>query len=324
MEMLLTYFQGLGRFEIFVLTCIILFISTIILFITLTLVSRGKKIRREIFRKKNTKNVEKFLFSIAFDGNTFASLERHPDFSKNWKRKIFKEQFLTELIKLHQLYAGEIGNNLQKCYASSGLMQLSFAKIRSRKWHIKCAGIQELSEMEIKKAIPIILEHTKSKNDTLKMVALIEVIHLKGLAGLSILENYEESLNDWIQLNLIESIKEASINDVPDFGYLLESSNKSIVIFGLRLITLFHQNQHISTVNSLQQTSSRKINLQATTTYKHLTETSNDTAVKQDKSVLQVPLVKTTEKESYNKSVLKIVIISILFILTVVLSYLFF
>ncbi|HSI69398.1 MAG TPA: hypothetical protein VK941_04135 [Gillisia sp.] len=303
---------NLEGIEIFLIVLILLFTLSIILFIALVLTSRLKKLRKEIYKRKNTAHINKTLFAIAFDGATLKTFEDDPLFKRNWRRKLYKEQFLTELIKLHRLYDGEIALNLRKCYIDFRLIQLSYAKIRSRKWEIKCAGIQELSEMEIKKAVPVILEHTRSSNNTLKMVALIEVLHLTGLKGLSLLEDYKEPLNDWIQLNLLESIKESNINEVPDFGYLLESSNDTIVVFGLRLIALFHQSQHLLTVQSLQNTSSRKINLEAGITYHKLSATSALDIMKSENKLLQISdeIYKPRQENSYNKNVLLILLLS--------------
>lgn len=270
MDDLWSYTQSLDGIDFFVIVWIIIFLMTTLGFIATILLSRFKENRRNRFKKMNTEHIHKTLFAVGFDGSKLEIFRNDPEFNKNWKEDFYKQQFLTELIKLHRLYGGEIALNLRKCYVEFRLIQLSYAKIRSRKWDIKCAGIQELSEMEIKKAVPIILEHTKSQNETLKMVALTEVIHLKGLEGLTLLKDYHEPLNDWIQLNLLESIKEENISSVPDFGYLLISKNESIVVFGLRLIQLFHQKQNITGVKDLRNFSSRKVQMEAEKTYNQL------------------------------------------------------
>ena len=260
----------LGELDLLVLSCILILLLAIALFIILSLLNRNKKIRRDTYLKRNIAHIDTTLFSVAFDGKSIKEFSNDPEFVRNWKRRIYREQFLTELIKLHQLYGGEIALNLQRCYKESGLIQLSFEKIRNRKWHLKCAGIQELSEMEVKKAIPIIQEHTKSKHQTVKMVALIEVIHLKGLKGLWLLKDYQEPLDNWIQLNLLESIKAANIAEVPDFGFLLKAKNESIVVFGLRLLSLFHQSQHLKAVKRLIKSESRQVSQEAKKTFDEL------------------------------------------------------
>ncbi|QED37379.1 hypothetical protein FK178_06440 [Antarcticibacterium arcticum] len=312
MKQLWNYILELGSIEIFLISCTLVFMFSIVLFVFLTISSRTKKIRREIYRKKNTSHINNTLFAIAFDGAGLDNFKDDPLFKRNWKRKLYKDQFLTELIKLHRLYGGEIAHNLRKCYKDFRLIQLSYSKVRSRKWELKCAGIQELGEMEIKKAVPVILEYTRSKNNTLKMVALIEVIHLSGLKGLSLLEDYKEPLNDWIQLNLLESIKEANISEVPDFGYLLESTNETIVIFGLRLLTLFRQDHHLPTVKLLQTTSSRKINMQARITFKQLTATAGEVLQNEEDRILQIPyeMYNAREENSYSPNVLYVVLFS--------------
>ncbi|MGM0934860.1 MAG: hypothetical protein ACQEWD_15600 [Bacteroidota bacterium] len=318
MNSLWNYFIDLQDVEIFLIVCILLFSLSIILFIGLIITSRLNKIRKEIYRKKNTAHINQTLFAIAFDGATREDFIDDPLFKRNWRRKLYKRQFLKELIKLHRLYGGEIAHNLRQCYTDFRLIQLSYSKVRSRRWEVKCAGIQELGEMEIKKAVPIILEHTKSSNDTLKMVALIEVINLSGLKGLSLLEDYTEPLNDWIQLNLLESIKEANISEVPDFGYLLKSTNETIVVFGLRLISLFHQSHHLPIVKALLNTSSRKINLQAGIAYHQLSATSAGELVESENTFPQIPheLNKSPQENSYSGTVLLIVLFSGLIVIT--------
>lgn len=314
------FFTNLESIEIFLITLILLFTLSIILFISLVITSRLKKLRKEIYLRKNTAHINKTLFAIAFDGATLKDFKDDPLFKRNWRRKLYLEQFLTELIKLHRLYGGEIALNLRKSYIDLRLIQLSYSKIRSRKWEVKCAGIQELGEMEIKKAVPVILEYTRSSNNTLKMVALIEVIHLSGLKGLSLLEDYKEPLNDWIQLNLLESIKEANISEVPDFGYLLKSANDTIVVFGLRLITLFHQSHHLLTAQSLQNTSSRKVNMQARIAYQQLSATTAGTPVESENELQPIPyeLYKPTKENSYNRNVLLIVLLGAVIVIGII------
>lgn len=253
--------------------CIALILLSIVFFLMTTIYLRMNKLRRKTLNQKYAQHIEKMLFSIAFDQATMTDLRGDKDFNRRWKKKVYRDQFLEELIKLHRLYGGDIALKLQEFYRISGLLKLSYNKIRTRKWYLKCEGIQELSEMEIKKAAPIILEHTKSQNETLKMVALIEVLHLQGLKGISLLRDYKEPINDWIQLNLLESIKEAQTTEVPEFGFLLKSSNQSLVIFGLRLVSLFHQNQYLGQVKDLQLSSSRQVKIQAERTLEKLVPT---------------------------------------------------
>lgn len=262
---IISQFPGM---ELIILTCILLFLSAIIIFLALTILSRSRKKRRARIAKTFIKHIEKTLFLVAFDGLSFKELTQRNDFNKRWRKKLYRDQFLKELIKLTRVYDGEIGKKLQEFYRASGLLKLSYGKIRSAKWYLKCEGIQELSEMGIKKAAPIIQEHTKSSNDTLKMVALMEVIHLKGIKGLNLLKSYDEPLNDWIQLNLLDSIKESEDRrEIPDFGYLLEANNDSLIVFGMRLISFFNQTQHLEAVQNLRDSPSGKIKREAEHTF---------------------------------------------------------
>ncbi|HER39971.1 MAG TPA: hypothetical protein ENO10_01995 [Salinimicrobium catena] len=270
MKTLISFWETFSLTEMVLIILTGVFFLNILLFLSLIAIRRSRKRRRKKLNERYAKHVEENLFSIAFDNHTLTNLQQDRFFRRYWKKSSYKRLFLQELIKLHRLYGGEIALKLQQFYKYSGLMHLSYEKIRNRNWYLKCEGIQELSEMEIQKAATIIFKLTLSENETLKMVALTEFLHLKGLEGLYLLKNYDQPLNDWIQLNLLESIKEKQINEVPDFGYLLQSKNSSLVVFGLRLISLFQQNQHLETISALKESSLRKVRLEAQRTFKDL------------------------------------------------------
>ncbi|MEG9328443.1 hypothetical protein V6B16_10905 [Salinimicrobium catena] len=257
------YWEIFSLNEKVLVTLTVLFFVSILFSLSLIIIRRDHSRKKKKFKENYSKHVEEHLFSIAFDNRTLEELQQEKLFKKYWKRRSYKRLFLKELIKLHRLYGGEIAVKLQQFYTHSGLIQLSYYKIRHRKWYLKCEGIQELSELEINKAAGVIFKYTRSENETLKMVALIEFLHLKGLEGLYLLKNYKNPLNDWIQLNLLESIKEKQMNKVPDFGYLLASKNPSLVIFGMRLMVLFQQSQHLEAIQNLVNSPYRKVQLEA-------------------------------------------------------------
>lgn len=267
---LINRWRNLEQIELFLVVLILGFLTSSIFFLLLIILNRIKKNRRNHLKEKYADSIENMLMAIAFDDKNLLELKRDKYLKRCWRRNNYKEQFLAELIKLHRLYEGETALRLRQFYRSSGLMLLSYKKLKSRRWYVQCAGIKELSEMECNKSAPIIRKFTTSKHDTLKMVAIIEFLHLFGMEGIALLKDYDQPINDWIQLNLLESIREKKIEEVPDFGYLLNSQNHNVVVLGLRLISLFQQHQHIQEVCDLQDHSVNEISFQAKNSLQHL------------------------------------------------------
>lgn len=246
-------YTGKQWVEGFLVISVALFTLIVITLFILTVISRLKNIRKEKRKVIYAPVINQLLSAVLFEDKTYKDIKEEELYVKHLRKKLFRYQLLKSIVKLYKNYSGAYAEKLQNFYIESTLIRLSFQKLRNRRWYIKCFGINELSDMNIKKMYPVILELTKAKQNPLKIVALIAIINLKGMGALQILSYYEDHLNDWIQLNLLEAIKKSDRDDVPDFGYLLSAKNPSIIVLGLRLIAYFNQAQHLQTVHNFQQ-----------------------------------------------------------------------
>jgi hypothetical protein len=231
---------------------ILIFSGLSVLFLILLLISRLKNIYKEKVTARYTPVIENMLFPLIFENLPVDSIIHSNEYKEYITRYYFKKLLLQNIINLHESYTGIYNLKLEEFYRSSGLIQTSLSKLNSGRWHIKCRGIRELSEMKVHEAYEKIRASVRHKNSTLKLEALSGVIRLKGLEGLNILNDYKEPVNDWVQANILYEIENANLTGVKDFSYLLTSENETVVILGLRLIAKFNQIENIDKVREIQ------------------------------------------------------------------------
>lgn len=237
------------------------------LFLVLLYLRRFKKIYDEKLNKKYIPVIDNIIFPLLFSNKPVNDIIASKDYRVYGKKKKFRRILLQSIISLHTYYSGDYNLKLEEIYNASGLIKISLAKLKSESWNIICEGVRELSEMNADESYNDILALIQHEHSTLKLEALMGIIRLKGIAGLSILNDYRKPINDWIQLNLIYEINNAKYSTAYDFSAFLLSKNESLIIFGLRLISNFNQVQHTDQIRKIMDsTGSDRIKKQAVQT----------------------------------------------------------
>jgi len=253
--------------ETFLLVSICVFFACLLLFTILLFISRHKKIHNQKLIAEYTSIIDKVLLPVIFKNKPASDVIESKNYKTYAKNKTFQETLLKNIINLHIVYAGEYNLKLEEFYRKSGLANLSLAKLKSGEWSRKCEGIRELSQMNIQESFSNIHKCVLQKHTTLKLEALLGLIRLKGVEGLSILHNYKEPINDWVQLNILYEIENNDLRTVKNFSDFLQSKNESVVILGLRLIAKFNQIQNIDQIIEIQNSNaSERIKNQAAKT----------------------------------------------------------
>lgn len=244
----------------FLIVMILVFTAMSLLFLALLFISKLAEIRRNKNRALYQPVVEQALLGILFENRSIGSVRSDADYRKLSRKRFFRALLIENTLSLHSSFAGDYQQRLEQFYRESGLDEISFRKLRSMRWHIRCEGVNELSRMQVSEAFPKIRQLSYARNNTLKLEAMVGIIRLQGAAGLLLLADHTEPVNDWIQLNIISVVKNAAYPEVPDFGSFLESANESVVVLGIRLVTTFGQMQHFARVREIVSTStSRRI-----------------------------------------------------------------
>lgn len=234
------------RSEIFLTMVIILFFLLALLFLTLLVISRLKKLRRLKKQKTYDFLTGYFLFSVIFEDKSFKELSLEKEYSAIINDSFFKSRLLDAVIKLHKSYTGEVAKKIEEFYYDSSLIKETYRKLEHGAWSVKCEAIRELAEMNVTSSYSLIANYVSASNLTLRQEAITAIIKLIGLKGLNFLNDYNELLTDWIQLNLISIIKHNfPSTDEPYYNSFIDSENASVALFGRRL-KLFYEKSNDS------------------------------------------------------------------------------
>jgi len=153
----------------------------------------------------------------------------------------YNKQFLiNEIIDLSLNLKGETADRLRELYLDLRLDKLTFAKAKSKKWHLKIKAFRELAFMGLKQANEEIIKSIDSKNDILRMEAQIALVRLNEGDPFRFLNYLDKPFTLWEQMNIYELMIIHNL-PVPDFVKWVNSSNKSVAIFALNMIRVFRQ-----------------------------------------------------------------------------------
>jgi hypothetical protein len=174
-----------------------------------------------------------YLFSEN-NNEQFREIQRIAAF--DFDRRILINQMIDLSINL----SGESKEKLRDLYFKLELDQDSLFKAHSSMWHIQIKGFKEMAFMNIKEASQQIRNALKSKNNILRMEAQLALVRLNEDDPFGFLDDLKRPFTLWEQLNVHELIIFHNL-PIPDFSRWTNSTNKTVVIFSLRMIQVFKQ-----------------------------------------------------------------------------------
>ena len=231
-------------------TLVIIIISCILCLVVLLiwiLINRNKMHAQQ----KETQHLMEQFESLLFDYLTsehnediykkialLAKSEFNREILINQMRELSKSMSLTMSIGVNE----EARIQLSELYNQMHLDQDSIRKIYSSKWHIRIKGFRELAFMDVIEANDKVRQALKSKNNILRMEAQLALVRLNEDDPFGFLDHLIHPFTLWEQLSVYELI---TIHDlpVPQFSRWITSPNKTVVIFALRMIQVFKQQQ---------------------------------------------------------------------------------
>ncbi|RDI11115.1 HEAT repeat domain-containing protein [Flavobacterium sp. AG291] len=215
---------------------ILLFVGVAGMLFLFIIVIRSEKItRRKNYYNYNTV-IETIFMQVVFAGRSYASVANDQEYSKYFKIKHFRKQLMKSLINMHQNYDGTSAKILESFYFESGLMETSLAKLKNRKTHIVCSGIQELAEMKITKAFPLLVKLSQSRSKEIKIAAIKACTKLNGNKGIVHLVYHKDPIDMWEQVNIVSAFKRNYVEDNDEIELLLTSGNTTVISLGLKII----------------------------------------------------------------------------------------
>lgn len=158
-------------------------------------------------------------------------------------RNDFNRRILTEiLLDLCKDVSGDTQKKLFGLYGDLGLEKDAYAKLKSWRWEVVSKGISELSLMQVDEAYIFIVKFINDRRGTIRKQAEIAAVTLQHEGINYFLDTTKYKISEWQQLKLLDVLRNKEDFKPPRFKAWLTSTNKHVVLFALRLIKYYNQN----------------------------------------------------------------------------------
>ena len=155
----------------------------------------------------------------------------------------FNKMVLTEiLLDLEKDLSGDSRDRIFKLYQDLGLHLDAFKKLRSWRWELVSKGILELTQMRVLAAYGFIKKFINDKRGVVRKQAQIATVTLKHEGISYFLDTTRYGISEWQQLKLLDVLRNFDDFTPPRFKAWLTSGNRDVVLFALRLIKHYNQN----------------------------------------------------------------------------------
>ncbi len=179
-------------------------------------------------------------------------------------RDAFTRRLLAEiLLDLQKDVSGDTLKRLFKLYQDLGLHQDAYLKLRSWRWEVVSKGILELTKMQVLDSYPFITRFLNDKRSTIRKQAEIATVTLKHEGINFFLDSTRYRISEWQQLKLLDVIRNFEDFNPPRFKVWLTSKNRDVVLFALRLIKYYKQNDANASITQLVKHKNDQIKTEA-------------------------------------------------------------
>lgn len=222
---------------------IVYFLVSMILILVIIVINRRRMDTTEIKKQKLREKYQALLVDYLFseDKTSNIPLEIEKIAASSFNRRMLIDQMIDLSINL----TGAAKDKLRTLFFNLKLDKDSLRKAHSRKWHIKVKGFRELAFMDITDANEEIIRCLLSRNEIIRMEAQMAMVRLNHEDAFGFLDHLDKPFTQWEQLSVYETIMFHNLS-IPPFDRWLFSKNKSVVLFALRMIEVFKQNEAYS------------------------------------------------------------------------------
>lgn len=135
----------------------------------------------------------------------------------------------------------EMRLRISELYQFFELHDHPLSQLESRNWDKVSRAIAELTEMQVVQAYDAIKEHSRSKNSIIRKQAQLATVRLKEEGIQYVLDTALFPISQWQQVKIMEILTSKTGFALPSFRNWLISENQDVVLFALRLIRVFKQ-----------------------------------------------------------------------------------
>jgi hypothetical protein len=196
-------------------------------------------------KKQLSPMISEFLF---YDTND-ATKEDHKNYIhlkieiRDLIKDEFNHQILSDiLIDLQKDVSGETLERLYKLFKDLGLHNKAYEKLESYRWQFVSQGIMELTQIRVTESYGFIAKLINDKRGTVRKQAEMAAVTLEDKGIGHFLDTTRYQISQWQQLKLMDILRNREDFQPPRFKRWLTSNNKAVVIFALRLLKFYDQN----------------------------------------------------------------------------------
>ena len=146
------------------------------------------------------------------------------------------------LLDLQKDLSGDSRHRIFKLYQDLELHFDAFKKLKSWRWELVSKGILELTQMRVLAAYGFIKKFINDKRGVVRKQAQIATVTLKHEGISYFLDTAKYGISEWQQLKLLDVLRDFEDFTPPRFKAWLTSKNRDVVLFALRLIKHYNQN----------------------------------------------------------------------------------
>ncbi len=176
-----------------------------------------------------------------------------------FNRKVLVEIFLD----LKKDISGEANLCLSHLYRNLGLHLYAFDALKSRRWVKISRGIQELNELHIEEGYGFIKTFINDRRGVIRKQAQLAIVSLKHEGISYFLDTNKFPISEWQQLKLMDVLRNLKDFQPPRFRRWLTSKNKYVVLFALRLLKFYKQNDANASLIELVKHRNEQIKIEA-------------------------------------------------------------
>ncbi len=248
-----------------------------IVFLTYTYIKRALRLKKEEFKIHYQQVFDGIVFEYLFGMTSLDATVEKLRQTKLATRPLFQKVALKSIISLHRNYGSEQRTALSEFYRASGLSDYSLRKVASGKWVRIAEGIRDLSAFRLQEAAPVIEQQLRHKHPVVRTEALLGMVKLKGLNILTP-EYLPEHPNDWVQATILHLTKMYKLPppDPDHLEKLINSTDYSWQLLGLRLVDHFQDYRYMEMVRSMTQVPNQKLSEKSKGVYDRLVEFSKN------------------------------------------------
>ena len=221
----------------------------------LRLLNKRKIGEMTYFRKEWAEAISHIVFHSSDDPveDQKAYLQLKVKIRADLARPFFRKLLSDMLLDLQKDLEGQSAIKVRQLFRDLQLHHDCYDKLKSIRWPRISQGIHELTQMHVHEAYFPITRFLNDRRSIIRKQAELAIIELQSEGINYFLNTTRSPISQWQQLKIIELLEQKSDYRPPAFKQWLLSSHTDTVLFALRLILHFQQNDAEKSITELSK-----------------------------------------------------------------------